>query len=53
MAVNVRDPLEDSVITTFYETKAGDSLVLAGMLPFSADLSAFAGTDIRLDIEFS
>ncbi len=51
IAVNVRKALDDSVIATIYKTKPGDPLVLAGMQPFSADLSAFAGQDIRFDIE--
>lgn len=51
IAVNVRDPLTDAVIATLYKTTAGAPLNLGSMLPFTADLSAFAGTDIRFDIE--
>lgn len=51
VAVNVRDPLTDAVIATLFKTKAGDPLLLAGMTPFSADLSAYAGSDVRFDIE--
>ena len=51
IAINIRKPADDSVIATLYKTKVGDPLVLAGMTPFSADLSAYAGHDIRFDIE--
>jgi hypothetical protein len=51
IAVNVRDPLTDAVIATLYKTQAGAPLNLGSMLPFSANLAAFAGTDIRFDIE--
>ncbi|MDF3065023.1 MAG: Phage tail fiber protein [Polyangiaceae bacterium] len=51
IAINVRDPSDDSVLATLYKTAVGDPLVLSQMTPFSADLTAFAGRDIRFDIE--
>jgi hypothetical protein len=51
IAVNVRNPSNDAVIATIFKTQAGAPLNLGSMLPFSADLSAYAGTDIRFDIE--
>lgn len=52
IAINVRDPKDDSVIATLYKTQPTDPLVLpATMQQFSANLSAYAGHDIRFDIE--
>lgn len=51
IAINVRRAVDDSVVATLYKTLPGAPLALAGMQPFSADLSAFAGQDIRFDIE--
>jgi hypothetical protein len=51
IAVNVRNPSDDSVLATLYKTAVGDPLLLPQMTRFSADLTAFAGRDIRFDIE--
>jgi hypothetical protein len=52
VAINVRDPSDDSVIKTLYKTTTGDPMVLpTTMQQFSADLTEYAGRDIRFDIE--
>jgi len=51
IAVNLRDTTTDAIIATVFKTTAGDPLVLAGMTPYSVDLSPWAGTTVRIDFE--
>jgi hypothetical protein len=52
-AVNVRNPVDDTVLATPFKTTVASSppLSLAAMTPFEADLSAFDGQTVRVDFE--
>jgi cysteine-rich repeat protein len=50
LAVHLRDPNTDAILTTLYKTGAGDPLTLT-MTTFSRNISAFAGMPVRIDVE--
>lgn len=50
LAVHVRDPVSDAILATVFRTDRGDPLSVA-MSSFTADVSAFAGRTVRLDVE--
>jgi ELWxxDGT repeat protein len=51
LAVNIRDPLDDSILETLFKTEGGVDPQSINMTSFSRDISAYAGTTVRLDIE--
>jgi ELWxxDGT repeat protein len=51
LAVNLRDPLDDTIIETLFKTTDGIDPSSIPMTSFSRDISAYAGTTVRLDIE--
>nr|HEX4312578.1 choice-of-anchor D domain-containing protein [Kofleriaceae bacterium] len=52
LAVNVRDPSTDNILTTPYKTTTGvDAPIVSTMTGYLADISSFAGQTIRLDYE--
>ena len=53
LAVNVRDPSDDSIIETLFITTEGVDPESIPMTAFSRDISAYAGTTVRLDIEMN
>jgi cysteine-rich repeat protein len=50
LAVHLRDPNTDGILTTLYKTGAGDPLTLP-MTTFSRSIAAFAGMPVRIDVE--
>jgi len=50
LAVHIRDVSDDSIKATLFQTTNGTSPVAINMTPFSADVSAFAGQTVRLDV---
>jgi hypothetical protein len=53
LAVHIRDVSDDSIEATPFQTINGTSPVAINMTPFSADISAFAGQTVRLDVEMN
>ncbi len=51
LAVRIRNPADDSVLATPFQTNAVDPLVVPAMTAFQADLTAFSGQTVRLDYE--
>ena len=51
IAVNLRDPITDEVVFTAWKTAPDDPSVLSGMTTFAADIGAFAGVVMRIDVE--
>jgi hypothetical protein len=51
IAINLRNPTTDALIATVYKTDGTSPLSLAGMTAHSADISAYAGQTVRLDVE--
>lgn len=52
LAVHIRDT-SDVILETLFITNLGDALSVNTMTAFNADISAYAGTTIRLDIEMN
>jgi PKD repeat protein len=50
LAVNIRNPSDDSIIETLFKTTQGVDPVSIPMTRFSGNISAYAGTTVRLDI---
>ena len=50
IAINVRDPGTDAILATPFTANALPAVV-ATMTPYSADLSAFVGQLVRIDVE--
>ena len=50
LAVNIRNPSDDSILETLFKTTQGVDPVSIPMTRFSCDISAYAGTTVRLDI---
>jgi hypothetical protein len=50
LAVHVRD-LDDTILETLFKTVAGVPIATTAMTAFTADISSYAGQDVRLDIE--
>ncbi len=50
LAVQLRDPATDEVLATLYKTGEGDPQQLP-MTAFEADIRAFAGRTVRIDVE--
>lgn len=52
IAVNIRDSATDAILATVFKTTDGvDPLSLPGMTPFSVDISPYAGSTVRIDIQ--
>ncbi len=49
-AINIRDPEDDSIIATVFKTDV-DAAMTVAMSNFTADISAYAGMTVRLDVE--
>ncbi|MDD4215131.1 MAG: HYR domain-containing protein, partial [Bacteroidales bacterium] len=49
LAINLRDPLSDALLTQLFVTNPGDPAFLA-MTNFNFDISAYAGQNVRLEI---
>ncbi|MHC4973997.1 MAG: hypothetical protein ACYTG3_16865 [Planctomycetota bacterium] len=52
LAVHIRNPVDDSILETLFVTAPGDAPAI-GMTSFTADLSAYAGQTVRLDVEMN
>ena len=53
LAVNIRDPSDDSIMEMLFKTTEGEDPEDISMTSFSRDISAYAGTTVRLDIEIA
>jgi len=51
IAINIRKISDDTVVKTLFKTNPGDPQTTMGMQAFSADITEFAGTNVRLDVE--
>jgi hypothetical protein len=50
LAVHIRDPLSDSVLETLFTTE-GDASQSILMTHFTCDISDYAGSEVRIDVE--
>jgi uncharacterized protein (TIGR03382 family) len=53
IAVTLRDPTTDAVLSELFKTAAGGTTVAQPMANLHADVSAFAGQAVRVDVEVS
>lgn len=51
LAINVRDPATDAILSTLFKTTEGVDPPSIPMTGFSANLSPFAGQTVRIDVE--
>lgn len=51
IAVHVRDLATDAILDTIFETGAGADAIVSPMEYFAADVTAYAGSTVRIDIE--
>jgi hypothetical protein len=52
LAINIRDTATDAILATVFKTTQGvDPQVVPVMTPYAADISAFAGMTVRIDVE--
>ena len=51
IAINIRSATTDAILTTVFKTTAGTDPTNIPMTAFTANVSAFAGQTVRLDVE--
>lgn len=51
LAVTIRNPSDDAILETLFLTVQGTTPLAIGMTTFTADLSAYAGQTVRIDVE--
>ena len=53
MTVSVRDPSDDTELAVIFQTSVNDPQVVSTMTNYTADVSAFAGQTVRIDVSIS
>ena len=51
IAINIRDPETDAILETLFKTTNGVDVQTIPMTSFDVAVSAYAGTDVRIDVE--